>query len=75
MRPNTRSTLPANRGFVVQLHAEAQLTQGDFRGRVEHVISARATHFGSLQELAAFMEHVLITQQQAEAAMEQEDQD
>ena len=52
-------SLPAQRAFVVQLHAEAQIEQGEFRGRVEHVVSYQAAHFESLEELIAFMVRVL----------------
>jgi hypothetical protein len=31
------------------------MEQGEFKGRVEHVVSMRATHFDSLEELATFM--------------------
>jgi hypothetical protein len=37
--------LPVQRGFAVQLHAAPDVTQGQWRGRVEHVVSGRATHF------------------------------
>lgn len=36
---NKQPSLPANRAFVVQLHADAQPEQGQFRGRVEHLVS------------------------------------
>jgi hypothetical protein len=48
-------SLPAYRAFVVQLHAEAQIEAGRFKGRVEHVTSGRATHFDSLEALVAFI--------------------
>ena len=54
--------LPANRAFVVQLHAEAQIEHGHFKGRVEHVVSYQATHFESLEELVAFMVRVITAQ-------------
>jgi hypothetical protein len=47
--------LPARRAFVVQLHAEAQVEHGHFKGRVEHLVSGEATHFDSLEELVAFI--------------------
>ena len=56
---SNQPSLPANRAFVVQLHAEAQVEQGEFRGRVEHIVSMQATHFSSLEELAAFMVKVV----------------
>jgi hypothetical protein len=52
-------SLPANRAFVVQLHADAQPEQGQIRGRVEHVVSYQAAHFASVEELTAFMVRVL----------------
>ena len=52
-------SLPAKRAFVVQLHADAKTEQGQWRGRVEHIVSYRATHFHSIEELLAFMEKIL----------------
>jgi len=51
--------LPAQRAFLVQVHAEAEVAQGRLAGRVEHVVSGQATHFASLAELLAFMARVL----------------
>ena len=56
--------LSVHRAFVVQLHADAQVEQGEFRGRVEHVVSMRATHFHSLEELTAFMVQMVTTLQE-----------
>jgi hypothetical protein len=47
--------LPVQRGFAAQLHAAADVTQGQWMGRIEHVMSGWATHFQSLDELAAFI--------------------
>jgi hypothetical protein len=47
--------LPSDRAFVLQLHANADPGQGLVFGRVEHVVSARATHFQTLDELLAFI--------------------
>jgi hypothetical protein len=52
---NQRPSLPARWAFVVQLHAETQVEQGFFKGRVEHLVSHRAAHFESLEELLAFI--------------------
>ena len=63
---STSSSKPAflsNRTFAVQLATEAQVTHGEFVGRVEHVNSMRATHFQSLDDLAAFIAQVLTTLQ------------
>jgi hypothetical protein len=51
--------LPAARAFVVQLQAEAQVGRGHWVGRVVHVVSGQATHFGTLPELVAFIERNL----------------
>lgn len=51
--------LPAQRAFVVQIHAAAPVADRSLAGRVEHVVSGRATHFGSVDELLAFMARVL----------------
>jgi hypothetical protein len=34
---------------------ETRVEQGFFKGRVEHLVSHRATHFESLEELLAFI--------------------
>jgi hypothetical protein len=74
MRSNQPS-LPANRAFVVQIHADAQLEQGDCKGRVEHLTSMQVAHFDSSEALLAFMARILTAQQQAKAAMSEEDED
>jgi hypothetical protein len=43
----------------VQLSREALGTQDSFRGRAEHVVSAHATHFETVDELLAFIEREL----------------
>jgi hypothetical protein len=53
------SSLPARRAFVVQFRAAAELEQGHFTGRVEHVLSGQAVKFLSLEELVAFFARVL----------------
>jgi hypothetical protein len=54
-----RSSLPARRAFVVQLHADAKVEQGQWQGRGEPLVSYQATRFESLAELVAFMVRVL----------------
>ena len=51
--------LPAQRAFVVQLAATAEVASGRLEGRVEHVVSGQATQFASLEDLLAFMARVL----------------
>jgi hypothetical protein len=64
MSSTNQPSLPTNRAFVVQLHAEAKVEQGELKGRVEHIVSMRATHFDSLEELAAFIVQVVTTLQE-----------
>jgi hypothetical protein len=52
--------LPAERAFVVQLHVEADVGRGRVIGRAVHVVSGRATHFDSLEDLLAFIDRVLM---------------
>jgi hypothetical protein len=61
MKPQaeTAHPLPAQRAFLVQVHAHAAVAQGGLAGRVEHVVSGQATHFASLEELLTFMARVL----------------
>jgi hypothetical protein len=61
MKSTSQPALPTNRAFVVQLHADAQVEQGEFRGRVEHIVSMRATHFHSLEELVTFIVQTITT--------------
>ncbi len=61
MKPQAETThpLPAQRTFLVQVHAQAEVAQGRLAGRVEHVVSGQATHFASPEELLVFMARVL----------------
>jgi hypothetical protein len=52
-------TLPLQRAFVVQVHADAKVAQGEVWGRAEHIVSGQATHFQSLEELVHFIVRVL----------------
>ena len=63
MKPSadTVHPLPAQRAFLVQVHAEAEVTQGRLAGRAEHVVSGQATHFASPEELLVFMAPALAT--------------
>src|SRR5258706_14695790 len=45
--------------FVVQLREGTPLTAEGLQGRVEHLISGKASVFNSLEELRAFMDRVL----------------
>ena len=61
LRANGEESSPATGqpAFVVQLHADAQPEQGQFRGWVEHLVSYQSAHFASVEELTAFMVRVL----------------
>ena len=63
MKPpvGTDRPFPAYRAFVVQVSATADVTQGHWAGRVEHVISGEATHFQVLDDLLGFIARVLTT--------------
>ena len=64
--------LPAERAFVVQFDAATLEVRGHVAGRVEHIVSAQATHFRSWEELQAFVASVLMARSAApETAAEQ----
>ena len=52
-------TFPTQRAFVVQVHADAEVGQGQVWGRVEHIVSGQATRFQSVETLVRFMVQVL----------------
>ena len=52
-------SLPTQRAFVVQLHSESKLAKGQFKGRVEHIVSGQSAHFSTMKALKAFMQRVL----------------
>jgi hypothetical protein len=45
--------------FVVQLRQGTPLIANWMQGRIEHICSGHATTFTSLEEVRAFMEHML----------------
>jgi hypothetical protein len=47
------------RSFIVQLGEEADLLDGRVGGRVEHLRTGEARHFGSLDALLAFFNEAL----------------
>ena len=51
--------LPASRSFVVQFTADTTPATSCFRGRVEHIASARSQRFASLDDLTTFMAEVI----------------
>jgi hypothetical protein len=59
MASKQQPSLPAKRAFVVQVHADARVEQGQWQGRVEHLVSYQAARFQSIEELLAFIVKVL----------------
>lgn len=61
MNPFAETTrrLPVRQAFVVQMSVEADVAQGHWVGRVEHIVSGEARHFQSLDDLLGFMAQVL----------------
>ena len=60
--PDANVELPANRAFVLQFETSCGFEtdrRDDARGRVEHVISGRATRFRTLEDLLVFLAAVL----------------
>lgn len=51
--------MSTQRAFVIQFRPEADVAQGQWAGRVEHVGSGQATHFSSLEELLSFVTRLL----------------
>ena len=50
-----RPTALTGRAFRVEFRAEADVAQGLCSGRVEHLRSGDAAHFGTVDELLAFV--------------------
>lgn len=57
--PSHQSRFPAQRAFVVQVAAFEPGESDVPLGRVEHLVSGKATHFANWPELQAFIEQVL----------------
>jgi phage baseplate assembly protein W len=60
----SQPTLPTNRAFVVQFHAQTAEALSAYEGRIEHVVSGQVARFHLLEELLAFMIRVLTDVQQ-----------
>jgi hypothetical protein len=61
MQPELQRSPPflPQRVFGIQFHADTELGADPVSGRVEHVVSGRATAFSSLEALLTFMAGVL----------------
>jgi hypothetical protein len=51
----SRAALPAERAFVVQLRADADVARGIVAGRIEHVVSGVAAPFESVEQMLGCM--------------------
>ena len=57
----THAPLPADRAFVVQIRADADLASGDLRGRLEHVTSGSVAVFESVEQLVSSMRAAVVS--------------
>jgi hypothetical protein len=57
--PTSQPAYPTQRAFVVQVHGEADITQEEVWGRVEHIVSGQAMHFETVEALVQFIVQVL----------------
>ena len=62
--PQSQPVLPANHAFVVQFRTPPTGTPCAYEGRVEHLVSGQEARFHSLEELLAFMLHILTAVQE-----------
>jgi hypothetical protein len=61
-----RSSLPANRAFVVQLREGTDPAAGEVVGRVEHVTSGRSRRFADVRTLIEFFHQTLAEREEVE---------
>jgi hypothetical protein len=60
MSKDEREPLSPEQGaFVIQFRTSADVEQGRFTGRMEHVASGQVGHFQTPEQLVAFVRHVL----------------
>jgi hypothetical protein len=62
--PGGKAPLSVHRAFVVHFRVSSDVARGQIAGRVEHVVSGQSTHFDSMEELLAFIAHVLTQQEE-----------
>jgi hypothetical protein len=58
-QPHQSGPFPIQHAFVLQFAAHTALDAAGLEGRIEHVVSGRATRFQSLEALLAFVTQVL----------------
>ena len=59
-----KAPLSVHWAFVVHFRTSSTAARGQVEGRVEHVVSGQSSHFDSLEELLAFVAHVLTQQEE-----------
>ncbi len=59
------SPISVQRAFVVHFRSNSDVASNVLAGRVEHMASGQLTHFTSLEELLAFIGHVLSSERAA----------
>jgi hypothetical protein len=59
--PTSQPAYPTQRAFVVQIHAEVDVAEGEVWGRVEHIVSGQVMHFKTVEALVQFMLQTLKT--------------
>lgn len=57
--PSEEPLLSPQRAFVLQFHPQADVAEGVFVGRAEHVVSGQSVRFASFEELVAFLARTL----------------
>ncbi len=62
--PTGKAPLSVHWAFVVHFRVSSDVARGQIAGRVEHVVSGQSTHFDSMEELLAFIAHVLTQQEE-----------
>ena len=67
--PQSQSSLPDNRAFVVQFRAPTTEASPRYEGRIEHLASYQVARFQSLEELLAFMIRVLADVQEESGSL------
>ncbi len=57
--PTEEPLLSPRRAFVLQFYPKADVAEGVFLGRAEHVVSGRSVRFASFEELVVFLARTL----------------
>jgi len=60
----SQPSLPTNRAFVVQFHAQSLEAPLSWAGRIEHLVSGQVGRFHSPEELLEFLNRMLTAVQE-----------